>query len=283
MQVEVSCEQVWREISSYLEGEVTPELRAAMEAHFKQCSRCSAVLDGTRNVVRLVGDGRSFDVPAGFGQRLYRKLGEHFRKLDEETPALPREVPLGITDQKVPLGSHLVYFWENDEEFQRGVKFLEPGLAGGEHCVVQGHDEANQRVLEILRERGHDPERLMQQGRLTVLRRGGMQQTLSDIAAVFEAAKRAGAPAIRVLGNLGVGRDPLPEGEAGIVELEAKATAVMSQYPCVLICMYDVRTLPGRLIVKGGLANHPLTVCSDGMHPNPHFVPEVISRAKSVQ
>ena len=26
----VNCEQVWQEISNYLEGEVSPELRAAM-------------------------------------------------------------------------------------------------------------------------------------------------------------------------------------------------------------------------------------------------------------
>ena len=44
----VSCEQVWREISNYLDGEVNPQLRAAMEAHFRECRHCTAVLDGTK-------------------------------------------------------------------------------------------------------------------------------------------------------------------------------------------------------------------------------------------
>ena len=32
----VNCEQVWREISNYLEGEVDPDLRAAMDEHFRE-------------------------------------------------------------------------------------------------------------------------------------------------------------------------------------------------------------------------------------------------------
>jgi Putative zinc-finger len=74
MVVEISCEEVWREVSNYLEGEIGVELRARMEEHFKGCKHCTAVLDGTRNVVHLVGDARAFELPAGFSNRLYQKL-----------------------------------------------------------------------------------------------------------------------------------------------------------------------------------------------------------------
>jgi hypothetical protein len=70
----INCEHVWREISNYLENEVDPATRAAMEAHFKECKHCTAVLDGTRNVVHLYGDERLFELPAGFSQRLQRRL-----------------------------------------------------------------------------------------------------------------------------------------------------------------------------------------------------------------
>lgn len=82
MVVEISCEEVWREISNYLEGVIEPELRARLDKHFKGCKHCSAVLDGTRNVVRLIGDGTAFDVPAGFSTRLYSKL-------DKKLPTAP--------------------------------------------------------------------------------------------------------------------------------------------------------------------------------------------------
>jgi hypothetical protein len=56
---EISCVEVWRKISNYIDGDVSPELRARMEAHFKNCKHCTAIHDGTRNVVRLIGDGNT--------------------------------------------------------------------------------------------------------------------------------------------------------------------------------------------------------------------------------
>src|SRR6266404_5448996 len=73
----VSCEEVWREISNYLEGEVGPGLRAAMEEHLRGCKHCTAVLDGTRNVIQLYGDERMVEVPLGFSHRLHRRLEEN--------------------------------------------------------------------------------------------------------------------------------------------------------------------------------------------------------------
>jgi hypothetical protein len=70
----VNCEHVWQEISNYLEGEVNADLRSAMEEHLRGCKHCSAVLDGTRNVIELYGDERALEIPLGFSQRLHRRL-----------------------------------------------------------------------------------------------------------------------------------------------------------------------------------------------------------------
>ncbi|MGA8235134.1 MAG: zf-HC2 domain-containing protein [Candidatus Sulfotelmatobacter sp.] len=70
----LNCEQVWREISNYVDGDVDVGLRSAMDEHFRGCQRCASVLAGTRNVVRLYGDERMLEVPAGFGQRLEKRL-----------------------------------------------------------------------------------------------------------------------------------------------------------------------------------------------------------------
>ena len=72
--IEISCQEVWREISNYIDGDVDAELRARMKAHFKVCAHCTAVLDGTKNVVKLVADGVEYAIPDGFSQRLYNKL-----------------------------------------------------------------------------------------------------------------------------------------------------------------------------------------------------------------
>jgi hypothetical protein len=45
--------------------------------------------------------------------------------------APPDKIPLGITEDKVALGSHLIHFWQNEDEFERGViaQVLGPCLA----------------------------------------------------------------------------------------------------------------------------------------------------------
>jgi Putative zinc-finger len=73
----VTCEQVWREISNYVEGELDPGLRAAMDEHLRTCKRCASVLEGTRNVIQLYGDERLFRAPVGFSWRLRNKLAEN--------------------------------------------------------------------------------------------------------------------------------------------------------------------------------------------------------------
>lgn len=72
--IEISCVEVWREVSNYLGGEISAELRDRMQAHFEVCKHCTAVLDGMRNVVGLVGDGKLFQTPEGFNKRLYKKI-----------------------------------------------------------------------------------------------------------------------------------------------------------------------------------------------------------------
>ena len=77
----IDCRQVLREISNYLEEDVPAGLRARLEAHFQECKHCRAVLDGTGNLLCLVGDGRAFDLPPGFGQRLQQRVAAGFKRL----------------------------------------------------------------------------------------------------------------------------------------------------------------------------------------------------------
>ena len=70
----IDCKHVWEHISAYIDGEVDAALRAEIDQHLETCEVCSAVLDSTRNVVVLYADGRVFELPAGFSQRLHERL-----------------------------------------------------------------------------------------------------------------------------------------------------------------------------------------------------------------
>ena len=77
--VEISCLKVWRQISNYIDSDISPDLRARLERHFKACKHCTAILEGTANTVRLIGDGEAFELPTGFSQRLQQMIADDLK------------------------------------------------------------------------------------------------------------------------------------------------------------------------------------------------------------
>lgn len=72
--LESRCLEVIRELSNYIDQDVTPQLREQLVGHLPGCPRCTAVYNGLRNTIALTGDVRAFDLPEGFSQRLRAKL-----------------------------------------------------------------------------------------------------------------------------------------------------------------------------------------------------------------
>lgn len=59
--MDISCLEVIRELSNYIDDDVTPKLREQILAHLAGCSRCIAVYKGLRNTITLTEDGRAFE------------------------------------------------------------------------------------------------------------------------------------------------------------------------------------------------------------------------------
>ena len=70
----ISCMEVISQISDYIDGTVESRLRLAIRKHIQGCTHCAAIFDGTRNVIQLVCDGRTFELPAGFSERMEARL-----------------------------------------------------------------------------------------------------------------------------------------------------------------------------------------------------------------
>jgi Putative zinc-finger len=85
MIVEISCFEVWRQISDYIENEVDSDLKARLAYHFAHCRDCKALLDGTRNVITLIGDEKAFELPTGASQRITEALA---RRIAEDREAI---------------------------------------------------------------------------------------------------------------------------------------------------------------------------------------------------
>ena len=71
----LTCQEVVRQISAYLDADLDAQTRRWLEEHCAACQRCTAIVDGTRNVILLVGDDRLFVLPANFEERLRERLG----------------------------------------------------------------------------------------------------------------------------------------------------------------------------------------------------------------
>ncbi|MEO8724520.1 MAG: MEDS domain-containing protein [Acidobacteriaceae bacterium] len=179
---------------------------------------------------------------------------------------------MGLQEDYLNLSDHVAYFWESDREFKKAVGFLEVGLRANDHCVIFGYQDANDRVLQVLRELGFEPRQLMESGRLSVLMASATcDETLADIGATFQKAIADGAPLIRLLGNIGWNRPKWPE-EEDLLAFESRVTDAARQFPCVVICMYDIRALAGQVVIRGGLECHPVTIRGNVTRINPHYV-----------
>jgi predicted anti-sigma-YlaC factor YlaD len=77
--VVIDCKHVWEHISGYLDDSLSPEVREHVQKHLEHCEICSAILDSTRNILILIADERTFELPLGFSERLHARLEAEMR------------------------------------------------------------------------------------------------------------------------------------------------------------------------------------------------------------
>jgi hypothetical protein len=193
------------------------------------------------------------------------------------------QIDLGLRDEQVTLGDHIAYFWESERQFEEAVGFLLVGIRNGDHIVVFGHDDANKKVVDVLRKRGIDTDHLQTSERMTVITGGPSgDKMLGNIGAVFARSVEQGCGCIRLLGNIGWSKPGWPD-DLDILEFEAKVTGAAKQFPCVVMCMYDVASVSGTVMVHGAYETHPLTFCGNVLRENPFYVgvDEFLERMKA--
>ncbi len=72
----IDCQQIIAQLSEYLDGEVSPATRQAVEAHLAKCHRCSLVFSTTRQTLKIVTESGAFAIPVSAGTRLHARLKE---------------------------------------------------------------------------------------------------------------------------------------------------------------------------------------------------------------
>ncbi|MCS6860025.1 MAG: zf-HC2 domain-containing protein [Abditibacteriales bacterium] len=68
------CQSVEWRLSAYLDGQLQPTDRAAVEAHLRECPKCAAMLRAMRVGVEALRSMRTTEVSDAFWQRLRERL-----------------------------------------------------------------------------------------------------------------------------------------------------------------------------------------------------------------
>jgi len=279
MPAEMTCDELAELVTTYLEGALPAEERDRFEAHRRGCPSCETHVSQVRLTVSALGRLRpSADAQVAAPQlsaesgkilELFRTRGLHRRA------PRARDIPLGLGSELVAPGDHIAYFWESEHEFEATAGFLAAGASLGEACVLVGHDGTNERLLEGLERRGLSVRALKQEHQLQVASvRSSADGLLLEIDERIKDAVDRGMPVVRILGNLNRGRGaPGWPSDREIMRLEAQVTSAAERLPCIVVCVYDVTSLPGPMLLKGGLECHPLTFRRDCLRDNEHHVP----------
>lgn len=76
--VDLTCQEVWKEISEFVDQSLDREMQDRMRLHLSHCAHCKAVYDGVQNTVLLMADDRVYDLPRGFSERILQRLWVEF-------------------------------------------------------------------------------------------------------------------------------------------------------------------------------------------------------------
>ena len=267
-----ACDEVLRDLTSYMEGAQTAGGRARTETHLAACPTCRRFL---AEWTTLVGSlGRLEDRGADAGDAEKARLLALFRE-QAPLPGRPRHpgIPLGLGDAFAAPGDHLAYFWETEEEFLGTAGFVAAGADQGETAVILCHDEAHDRIAAAMRRRGLETEALQREQRLHFVPGArSADGLLEEVGALTRSAVDRGAPLVRILGLLGWGQRGSPEDQE-LIRLEARVTEAVEKLPVVVACTFEVPRVPGPILMRAGLECHPLVHRRDTLRHNPLYLP----------
>lgn len=70
----MTCSEVLANISCYLDGDGSSDVREALMVHTESCRKCQVLFETTRRMISIVTEVEPFDVPLAVSARLYTRL-----------------------------------------------------------------------------------------------------------------------------------------------------------------------------------------------------------------
>ena len=74
----MKCEELLSILNEYVDGTVDPGICKEFEAHMAGCNPCQIVVDNIRKTITLYKQGKPYELPADFRDRLHNALRQHW-------------------------------------------------------------------------------------------------------------------------------------------------------------------------------------------------------------
>ncbi|MFH1700560.1 MAG: anti-sigma factor [Candidatus Zixiibacteriota bacterium] len=75
-----NCPDYINDLNDYLDGGVSPELCAEIDAHIGKCENCRIMVDTLKQTVKLCRDGQEEPFPSSLDKKLRGVLKQHWDK-----------------------------------------------------------------------------------------------------------------------------------------------------------------------------------------------------------
>ena len=79
-------EELLKYLNEYVDGTVDPALCEEFEKHMAGCNPCQVVVDNIRKTITLYKEGKPYELPVEFRQRLHSALRQRWKATHGEKP-----------------------------------------------------------------------------------------------------------------------------------------------------------------------------------------------------
>ncbi len=76
----MKCEELLAMLNEYVDGTVDPAVCEEFEKHMAGCNPCQVVVDNIRKTIILYKEGKPYELPAGFRERLHNSLRKRWKE-----------------------------------------------------------------------------------------------------------------------------------------------------------------------------------------------------------
>lgn len=81
----MKCEDLLALLNEYVDGAVDPAVCTEFERHLAACNPCQVVVDNIRKTITLYKEGKPYELPVEFRERLHDSLRQRWRETHEST------------------------------------------------------------------------------------------------------------------------------------------------------------------------------------------------------